>query len=136
MAAKTYFCYGISVTNESITYASMAFEHLEGPFRFIRLVQKHIKEGTLQTHSPTSANRLLPIELWDLVQQTITDLELDAAQRRFLLDQACHFCVGAEIIPDRDGQLMSWAEMLECRICAGEMNSYHGLAYADFFKVR
>jgi hypothetical protein len=38
MASKTYFCYGMPVTNESITLATMAYEKLEGPFRFIRLV--------------------------------------------------------------------------------------------------
>ncbi|KWU45835.1 hypothetical protein RHOSPDRAFT_25080 [Rhodotorula sp. JG-1b] len=114
----------------------MAFEHLEGPFRFIRLVQKHIKEGTLQTHTPTSAVRSLPIELWDLVQHKVTDVELDAAQSRFLLERACPLCVGAEIIPNRDRRLMSWAEMVEYGICEGTMNSYRGLANADLFKVR
>lgn len=82
MGAKTYFCYGVPVTNTSLTYATMAFEHLEEPFRFIRLVQKRISEGTLHTRSPTSAFRSLPIELWDLVQQKVTDIELGAAERR------------------------------------------------------
>lgn len=36
MAAKTYFGDGIPVTNESLTYATMEFQQLEGLFRFIR----------------------------------------------------------------------------------------------------
>ncbi|TKA53175.1 hypothetical protein B0A53_04031 [Rhodotorula sp. CCFEE 5036] len=83
MTTKTYFCYGVSVTNESITYATMAYPNLDGPFRFIRLVQKRIREGTLQT-APTSAAGLIPVEIWDLVRHKVTDLELRAAERGFL----------------------------------------------------
>lgn len=93
MAFQIYFCYGISVINESLAYATMAYEQLGGPFRFIRLAQRRIAEGTLQTEQNSTVGSI-PIELWNLVRHKLTDLELDAAEREFLKRYACRHCIG------------------------------------------
>ncbi|GAA5979772.1 hypothetical protein JCM10908_003039 [Rhodotorula pacifica] len=80
VAAQTYLCYGIPVTNESLTYASHAYDKLDGPFRFIQLVQKRIREGRLQAQG-NRAVTYLPAEIWDLVRHKIVDLELRKAER-------------------------------------------------------
>jgi hypothetical protein len=131
MTTKTYFCYGVSVTNESITYATMAYPNLDGPFRFIRLVQKRIREGTLQT-APTSAAGLIPVEIWDLVRHKVTDLELRAAERGFLervrrdSSFSCHCRRSAR----------HWVSLLRCNGCVNELLAYQGFGDPALAKVR
>ncbi|TKA53166.1 hypothetical protein B0A53_04022 [Rhodotorula sp. CCFEE 5036] len=108
---KTYLCYGIPVTNESLTYATLAYQRLEGPFRFTRLVQKRRREGTLQT-SPTSAVGSLPVELWDLVRYKLTDLELSATKRKFMIDHACGDC--SEEASEEDPRISYWNNLSAC----------------------
>ena len=125
MASKTLFCYGIPVTNESLTFATMAYERLDGPFRFIRLVQKRIREGTLQT-AQTSAVALFPTEIWDLVRHKVTDLELDAAERTFLDRHGCEHGSDACGCDCDACPATKWADVLDCCVCLEDMIEYHG----------
>lgn len=135
MAAQTYFCYGIPVTNESLTYATMAYVKLEGPFRFIRLVQKRIREGSLQTSQP-SAVGALPIELWDLVRHKVTDVELCAAGRKFLNTHACEHCTpfgGCDCCCTRPAK--RWTDLIRCEDCCDTITSYKGFGDPALTKV-
>lgn len=122
--------------NESLTYATVAFEHLEGPFRFIRLVQKHVKESALQTATPDSAIRLPSIKLWDLVQHKVTDLELCAAECSFMLLHACADCIRRGDVRNRAGSMKRWAKMLDCKECADRMNCFYSFGHSSLLKVR
>ena len=137
MAAKTYFCYGIPVTNESITLATLAYEKLEGPIRFIRLVQRRIREGTLQT-AQNSAVGSMPIELWDLVRHKVTDVELRDAEIKFLNQHACEHCLlSCECSSDcYSGPPEVWAELLDCDVCTSAMIDYRGLGDCGLAKMR
>lgn len=126
MAAKTYLCYGIPVTNESITLATMAYEQGDGPLRFIRLVQKRVREGTLRA-SPASAVGSLPIELWDLVRHEVIDLELCAAERKFLDTHACPHCVSPDGCPNCGAPgAEKWKDLLRCIECREVLIEYTG----------
>ncbi|GAA5884778.1 hypothetical protein JCM3774_003814 [Rhodotorula dairenensis] len=132
MAAKTFLCYGIPVTNESLTYATMAYADLQGPFRFIRLVQQRIRAGTLRTvqHSVLA---LFPVELWDLVRHQVTDLELRAAERRFLREH-CGYCLG-DCACRRDSRpVKDWAELLGRGFCIESVEEYDGFESPDLIK--
>ncbi|KWU44662.1 hypothetical protein RHOSPDRAFT_33741 [Rhodotorula sp. JG-1b] len=130
MTTKTYLCYDIPVTNESLTYASMAYPELKGPFRFIRLVQWRTGEGTLQTEQSSTVGSI-PIELWDLVRHKVTDVELDAAERKFLERHACSHCVKPHgcgccgAVPATEG-----ANLLLCDSCKENMIRYDD--FGDF----
>jgi hypothetical protein len=130
---KTYLCYGIPVTNESLTYATLAYQRLEGPFRFTRLVQKRRREGTLQT-SPTSAVGSLPVELWDLVRYKLTDLELSATKRKFMIDHACGDC--SEEASEEDPRISYWNNLSACSWCEEEMNEYKGFEDHSMARLR
>lgn len=131
-AAKTYLCYGIPVTNESLTYASMAYQRLDGPFRFIRLVQKRISEDTLQT-ARGSAVRSLPIELWDVIRYRLTDIELEIAEAVFLQEHKCDYCL---VTQDRRYQETTWADMLLCDGCVDAMTEYDAFQHHHMLNVR
>lgn len=136
MAAKTYFCYGIPVTNESITLATMAYEQVDGPFRFFRLVQRRVREGTFQT-SRTSAVGALPIELWDLVRQNIINVELCAAERKFLDTHACPHCVSPDGCPTCGAPgAKKWEDLLRRTVCREVLNNYVGFDVIALTKVR
>lgn len=137
MAFQIYFCYGISVTNESLTYATMAYEQLDGPFRFIRLIQKRIREGSLQTSQP-SAVGTLPIEIWDLVRHKVTDIELCAAERISLNQHACRQCLqSCGCLRDCDSHPPNeWAELLRCYACDYRMIDYQGFGDRGLAKVQ
>ena len=128
---KTYFCYGVPVTNESITYATMASEHLDGPFRFIRLVQKRIREGSLRTSQP-SAIGALPNELWDLVRHKVTDLELRAAEHEFLKRVRHDPPLPCRCTPSAK----QWASLLRCTGCLNKLLAYQGFCDAALAEVR
>ncbi|GAA5979746.1 hypothetical protein JCM10908_003029 [Rhodotorula pacifica] len=128
MAAQTYLCYGIAVTNESLTYATMAHEKLDGPLRFIQLVQNRIREGRLQAKY-RQAVAYLPIEIWDLVRHKVVDLELRIAERNFVNSYACDgqrdcdCCILRSIHPPPN-----WTELTrtECERCFLNIYEYQG----------
>lgn len=130
---KTYLCYGIPVTNESLTYATLAYQRLEGPFRFVRLVQKRRREGTLQT-SPTSAVGSLPVELWDLVRYMLTDLYLSATERKFVINHACEDC--SEGVSEEDPRISYWNKLASCPWCEDQLNEYKGFEDRSMATVR
>ena len=109
----------------------MAYPNWDGPFRFIRLVQKRLREGTLQT-APTSAAGLIPVEIWDLVRHKVTDLELRAAERGFLervrrdSSFSCHCRRSAR----------HWVSLLRCNGCVNELLAYQGFGDPALAKVR
>ncbi|GAA5872857.1 hypothetical protein JCM3774_006348 [Rhodotorula dairenensis] len=132
MAAKTFLCYGIPVTNESLMYATMAYADLQGPFRFIRLVQQRIRAGTLQAAN-AAAVASMSAELWDLVRHQVTDLELGAAERRFLRKHSCnHYCFDDCGCRRHSRPAKDWAEMLNREECF--RIEYDGFESPDLIK--
>lgn len=79
MTQSTYLCYCIGVTHESLYYATKAYEPLQDPLRFIRLVQQRLARRTLSCQKGDAFVRL-PVEIWELIKHELVDLELERAR--------------------------------------------------------
>ncbi|POY76027.1 hypothetical protein BMF94_0750 [Rhodotorula taiwanensis] len=90
MASSTYLSYCITVTNESLLYATEAHAGLDGPFRFFRLVQQRIAHGTLACSAPSPVSRI-PTEVWELIQHKLVDKELRRAERVWISKLICDY---------------------------------------------
>ncbi|GAA5979743.1 hypothetical protein JCM10908_003028 [Rhodotorula pacifica] len=110
MAAQTYLCYGIAVTNESLTYATMAYEKLDGPLRFIQLVQNRLRQGRLQARDRQTVT-YVPIEVWDLVRHKVVDLELRTAERKLVDEYTCDECSYEDSAFERPE---TWSDLTKC----------------------
>ncbi|GAA5979774.1 hypothetical protein JCM10908_003040 [Rhodotorula pacifica] len=128
MAAQTYLCYGIAVTNESLTYATMAYENLDGPVRFIQLVQNRIRQGALHCAGGSIAS-MLPIEIWDEIRHRVVDAELAVAERDFAIKHACWDCTQTWACG-----YQTWPDMLECDNCFDNMCDNDGFEDPELLK--
>lgn len=128
MPGDITLCFGLAVANDSLTFATMAYEKLKGPFRFVELVQSRVRRGNLQAEQGRAVARL-PNELWEMIRHKVTEIELEAAERTFVAKNACDNYNNSASNRDTEKPSIaarSWRTMFATHACWECLYSYPG----------
>jgi len=127
--SNAYLAYGITVTTESLLYATEAWPRLQGAFAFFDLVLLRRRNGTLaaqvSSSRATSAVQSVPTEAWDLVRHKLVDQELREAEITHLDSLRCEDCH-----VDRFDPFEMWSTLprWNCTACYEGLASFEGFS--------